>query len=175
MVYNISMDHSKVTNPAAKAFLNQFFIDRGINREFYERVPEDKFDYRIVDTSDKKSDSPRESLAHQIETEIGYIKAIELGELKFGVEYEDLSKLKQLSKQELLNKMQKVDQQLIDILADDQNCNKLITVPWSKTPIPAVTMIWSLDSHEILHIGWNLAVMDHLGIERFPKLKQMWG
>lgn len=169
------MDYSKVTNPAAKAFLNQFFIDRGINREFYEKVPEDKFDYRMVDIPERKSDSPRESIAHQIETEIGYIKAIEQGELKFGVGYEDLNKLKQLSKQDLLNKLQDVDQQLIDALSNEQNCSKLVKVPWSKAPMPAVAVLWAMNSHEILHTGWNLAVMDHLGIDRFPALKQMWG
>jgi len=36
-------------------------------------------------------------------------------------------------------------------------------------------MIWGLNSHEILHTGWNLSYMDFLEIPRFPKLKTMWG
>lgn len=76
-----------ITNPEAKSFLQQFFQDRSINKEFYKRVSEDKFDFHMVDTKDRKSDSPRESLVRQIETTISYVKAIELGELKFGVEY----------------------------------------------------------------------------------------
>lgn len=63
------MDLTDIANTEAKRFLLQFFGDRAINREFYEKVPEDKFDFRIVNTPKRKSDSPRESLAHQIDTE----------------------------------------------------------------------------------------------------------
>lgn len=77
---------SKITDPQAKAFIEQFLRDREINKEFYKRVPEDKFDFRMVNTPQRKS-----------------------------------------------------------------------------------------DSHEILHQGWNLAIMDHLAIERFPALQEMWG
>lgn len=44
------MDISKITDPQAKAFIGQFLKDREINKEFYRRVPEDKFDFRMVDT-----------------------------------------------------------------------------------------------------------------------------
>jgi hypothetical protein len=43
------------------------------------------------------------------------------------------------------------------------------------TLVLAVDMLWGLDSHEILHQGWNLALMDHLKIESFAELKAMWG
>jgi hypothetical protein len=29
--------------------------------------------------------------------------------------------------------------------------------------------------HDILHIGWNLAVMDHLNVPRFESLIHYWG
>lgn len=54
------MNFEEVSSPEAKAFLTQFFLDRAINREFYEKVPEDKFDYRMVDRPERKSDSPRD-------------------------------------------------------------------------------------------------------------------
>ena len=169
------MDLTKVTNPEAKALLSQFLTDREINREFYKRVPEDKFDFRMVDTPKRKSDSPRESLAHQIDTTRDYINAVKTGVLKFGVKYKDLTETARLSKQQLLKKLRETEEELVRILADPEIGKKKVKVPWSKEPIPAITCLWALDSHEILHQGWNLALMDHLNIERFPALKKMWG
>ncbi len=167
------MDISKVTNPKAKDFLKTFFANREINREFYERVPENKFDFRMVDTPDRKSDSPRESLAHQINVQRTYMLAVEKGRLKFGDFYNQ--ELKAKSKKELLSELKKADQELIAILASEEKCKKKVQVPWSKKLIDVVDMLWALDQHEVLHTGWNIAVMDHLNMERFPALKRMWG
>ncbi len=169
------MDLTSVVNAEAKRFLHQFFSDRAINREFYEKVPESNFDFRIVNTSKRKSDSPRESLAHQIDTERDYISGIKNGELKFRVVYDDLEKPIKLSKSELLQKLQNEDNELVKVLSDKEIGKKMVKVPWSKEPIRALSMIWALDSHEILHTGWNLAIMDCLDIERFQSLKEMWG
>lgn len=81
------MDLSTVANKEAKAFLNTFLMHRGINKKYFSSVPEDKYDYRMVNTPEKKSDSPRESLAHHINVESTYILGIETGILKFGVVY----------------------------------------------------------------------------------------
>jgi len=169
------MDTTKITDPEGKRFIQQFFSDRTINREFYERVPENKFDYRMVDTPQRKSDSPRESLAHQIDTERDYINGVKTGELHFGVVYDDLKTPNALSKTQLLQKLQEEDEELIKVLSNPDIANKRVKVPWSETSIPAIASLWAMDSHEILHTGWNLAVMDHLNIERFPALKQIWG
>lgn len=67
------------------------------------------------------------------------------------------------------------DQELIDMLADEEICQKMIKVPWSDQPANAVDMLWSLDRHEVLHTGWNIALMDHLSIKRFSALKKLWG
>lgn len=169
------MDYSKITNSEAKRFLNTFFASRNINKEFYKRVSEDKFDFRMVDTPERKSDSPRESLAHQIDTTRDYINGVKNGVLKFGIIYEDLPKSVKLTKDQLLAKLDEAEKELIDLLTDTATHNKKVKVPWSNEPIPALASLWGLDSHEILHTGWNLAIMDHLNIERFPALKQMWG
>jgi len=60
------VDISKITNKEASRFIKAFLADREINREFYSRIPEDKLDFKMVDTPERKSDSPRESLTHQI-------------------------------------------------------------------------------------------------------------
>lgn len=168
-------DLSKIINKEAKRFIEQFFRDREINREFYIRVPEDKFDFRIVDTSQRRSDSPRESLAHQIDTTRDYINGVKTGILKFAGKYPDLSRLQSLNKEELLKKLEESEKELVEILSDSDIGNRKVQAPWSKKPIPAIASLWGLDSHEILHQGWNLAIMDHLNIERFPALKTMWG
>lgn len=167
------MKFLKVTGPKARDFLKTFFANREINREYYERVPEDKFDYRMVDKLGRKSDSPRESLAHQINVQRTYMLAVEKGRLKFGDFYDQ--ELKAKTKNELLSELKKADQELIDILADDKKCKEKVQAPWSKKPIDVIDMLWALDQHEVLHTGWNIAVMDHLGMERFPALKKMWG
>lgn len=169
------MDISKITNPEAKRFINSFLADREINREFYKLVSEDKFDFRIVDTPERKSDSLRESLAHQVDTTRDYINGVKTGVLSFGIKYDDLQKPIKLSKEELFNKLDQAEIDLITILEDPEIGNKRVKVPWSNEPIPAIASLWGLDSHEILHTGWNLAIMDHLNITRFPALKRMWG
>lgn len=169
------MDITNVKNPQAKVFIEQFLKDREINKEFYKRVPEDKFDYRMVDKPDRKSDSPRESLIHQIDTTRDYINGVKTGILQFGIKYDDLLETQELTKDVLLTKLEETEQELIEILSDPEIGNKKVKVKWSKEPVPAVSSLWGLDSHEILHQGWNLAIMDHLNIERFPALKAMWG
>lgn len=109
------------------------------------------------------------------DTERDYLNAIGNGKLQFGIVYDDLKEIKKLSKKELLEKLRNEDERMIQLLSNEENCNKKIAVLWSKEPVPTVSMLWALDSHEILHTGWNLALMDHLNIERFPSLKQMWG
>ena len=167
------MDVPKVTNPEAKAFLQTFFMHRGINREYFDRVPEDKFDFRMVDIETRKSDTPRESLAHHINVEKTYILGAKTGELKFGAYYDP--ELKNKSKAELLKLLDETDRELIDLLGIDENINKIVQVGWNQAGVRVVDMLWSLNSHEILHTGWNLALMDHLNVERFPALKQIWG
>lgn len=169
----IMLDISKVTNSEAKKFITAFFANRAINREYYEIVPEERFDYRMVDNSAQKSDSPRESLGHQIGVQQDYMNGVITGVLKF--ETGDDKKLKGLSKAELLKKLTEVDEKLVEILSDKNIDNKTVKTSWSKTPISVVSSLWGLDSHEILHTGWNLAVMDHLNIKRFDSLKNIWG
>jgi uncharacterized damage-inducible protein DinB len=164
---------SNIADPAAKIFLNHFFTNRNINREFYKRVPTNKLDFRIVDTPEKRSDSIRESLAHQIGVERDYITALDTGKLQFvsGENKQDLS----LDKDELLRKIEELDAELVQKLSNNEIANKKVTVLWNRNPLPAITMLYGLNEHEILHTGWNLALMDMLHIERFPELKEMWG
>lgn len=126
----------------------------------------------MVDTLTKKSDTPRESLAHLIRVTRAYILGIQNGFFKAGA-YKNES-LANLSKTELLKELEIADQELIEVLSIEENVFKKVVTPWNPNS-RAVDMLWGLDSHEILHTGWNIALMDHLGIDRFESLKKMWG
>jgi len=167
------MDFSKVTNQEARRFLTSFFLHREINREFYCQVPENRYDFRMVNVAEKISDSPRESLAHQINVQRAYTKAIKTGELKFGSYYDQ--KLKDFTKKALLLELERADEELIQMLSKEKFLKRKIVAPWSKKPANPVEMLWGLYEHEILHTGWNLALMDHLRIKRFPALRKVWG
>lgn len=166
---------SEITNPEARAFLGDFMLKRGINREFYNLVPEDKFDFRMVDTPKRKSDTPRENLAHQVDITRDYMDGVKTGELRFGVHNKDREDKPLPSKEKLLAELEKAEQELREVLSDANIGEKKVKVPWAEAPIPAISSLHGLAEHEVLHTGLNLALMDHLDIERFPALKQMWG
>ena len=167
------MDISKVTDSKAKTFLSAFLANRQINKDYYDLVPEDKFDFRMVNTKDIKSDSPRENLAHQIQVQEDYTNAIIKKSLSFSAKPK--SKYLKMTKQELMSKLEEADKKLIDVLSDEKSLQPKVSVPWNKDGLDPIDMLWALNEHEILHTGWNLALMDHLGIERFPSLANMWG
>lgn len=156
-----------------QAFADAFFLHRSINREFYQRISEDQYDFRMVQTPTRISDSPRESLAHQINVQKTYILGIRTGKLTFGAHYD--TSLKQKSKEELLAILDAADVELKEILAKEELVHKMVAVPWNLKGVVAIAMLWSLHNHEILHTGWNLAIMDHLNMERFPQLTSVWG
>lgn len=169
------MNITKITHPEAQRFINAFLVNREINRQFYQLVKEKDFDFRMINTDQRKSDSPRESLVHQIVVTRSYINGAKTGILDFRIKYDDLKKPNQFSKSQLLIKLAETEQDLIRLLSDPQIGTKMMKVPWNEEPILVLASLWGLDSHEILHTGWNLALMDHLNIPRFPALKAMWG
>lgn len=174
---DISKFISKITDPQAKTFIVQFLRDREINTEYYKRVPEEKYDFRMVDTPERKSDSPRESLIHQIYVTRNYIYSVEVGKQEWSdARYDLLMKpeIKKFTKGNLLDELEKSELELIELLRKTYISKKSVKVPWAKKPIPAINSLWGLDSHEILHQGWNLSIMDHLNIDRFQALKDMW-
>ena len=155
--------------------LSAFLSDRRVNREFYDKVPEDKFDYRMVDTPSRKSDTPRESLAHQIRVQREYILAMETGKLEFGVLSGTEAGLRALSKTALLEELKAADDELARTLAEDDAGTRQIEVPWSRDKKSILSVLEALHFHEVLHTGWNLAIMDHLNMERYPALREVWG
>ncbi len=71
--------------------------------------------------------------------------------------------------------MQRSEQELVDLLALPDIDARTVSVGWQDEPLPAIRLLYSLNDHEILLTGWNLALMDHLHMERYPALSRFWG
>lgn len=153
-------------------FYALYLAQRRIIVDFYERLPADEYDYRMVDTEERRSDSPRESLAHIIDTHTMYLEGLRSGELVFSpVVYERLA---QMDKAALLAELDELDREFFAYLdSPGFKPDTLMSVPWGE--MRAGQVLHLIREHDILHVGWNLALMDHLGMERFPSLVAYWG
>ncbi len=163
--------------PAAQHFLWQLENNWLINRDFYDLMPENKFDYRMVDNTTKKSDSPRDHLAHQITVIYDYANGIRQGTITFhdNTHYDQLKKYKKMTKADLIHEYDQAMQTIVDLLAEEDIDNKQIKVSWYDKPILALSALSGLNAHEILHTGINLTLMDVFNMKRYKSLIGMWG
>jgi hypothetical protein len=173
-----ALDTSKITSPEARNFWWRFMLNREGNREFYRRVPAEKLDDRLVDTKARRSDSPRESLLHQLYVVRNYVYSVKTGVMQWGPLRERLLMAPALAtwgKRRLLAEMERTERELVELLSLPDIEARTVKVPWRDEPLPALRLLDGLNDHEILHTGWNLALMDHLQIERYPALSRLWG
>jgi len=168
------MDTTKIKNREAQRFIKVFLTYRAINRKVFESIEEKDFDFRMVHNQQRKLDSPRESLAHLIEVESSYLMSAKDGLGHRWGRAKDLDSPTK-SKDFLLNLLSKKDEELISFLSKEENLKKKVQVKWSENPISVLSYFWAMNDHEILHNGWNLALMDLLDIPRFDELKNIWG
>jgi len=167
------LDISSIANPHVRQFYALYWPQRQIVHDFYTRLTDEQFDYRMVESPERKSDTPRESLAHILYVQLVYLTSAKTGSLEFksmGVEHYG-----QMSKAQLLAEMERIDEAMFTYLtAEAFDSNSRVQVFWGGE-MNAVDVLYFLKEHEILHIGWNLALMDHLHVPRFPSLIQYWG
>jgi uncharacterized damage-inducible protein DinB len=162
----------------ARRFLAAFKRHRRVNREFYERLRPGQLDYRMVETSMQRSDSPRESLVHQLYVTRNYAYSAKHGVMLWGAEREALLYIpawQSFDKQRLLSEMERIEGELVEVLCEPDIDTRRVRVPWSSEPMLALDMLRGLIDHEVLHTGWNLALMDHLGMDRYLALRDAWG
>jgi len=84
------LDISSIKNPEVRHFYALYWPQRQIVYDFFTRLTEEQFDYRMVDTPERKSDTPRESLAHILYVQLVYLNGVKTGKLEFksmGVEH----------------------------------------------------------------------------------------
>jgi uncharacterized damage-inducible protein DinB len=169
----VALDISSIKNSQVRIFYILWWPQHQIIYDFFNRLSEEQFDYRMVDTPERKSDTPRESLAHLLYVQRVYLNGVKTGKLEFtsmGIEYDA-----NLSKEQLLAEWARIDQEMWSYLtAGTFNSQSKVEVPWGST-MDAVDVLFFLRDHDILHIGWNLALMDHLNVPRFESLIHYWG
>jgi hypothetical protein len=82
---------------------------------------------------------------------------------------------KLLSKDQLLNELERIDQEVFVYLNSETfDSSLLVEVPWGGK-MNVVDVLFFVRDHDILHVGWNLALMDAVNMPRFPALIQYWG
>lgn len=157
-----------------RAFWALYTPMRAIVLDFFRLLPDELMDYRMVDRPGRRSDSPRESLAHILGVQRCYLRALEAGRLSFS--YEDRDAYLVTARSELIAALEALDARLLRHLADSAfRPDAPIIVPWSEEPETAIAVLHALRDHDLLHIGWNLALMDHVAMPRFPSLVAQWG
>lgn len=169
----MQIDLSSIKNPQIRVFYSLWWPQHQVLLDFTGYLTEEQLDYRMVESSSRKADSPRESVAHLLYVQLVYLNAVRTGKLEFndmGVEH-----YKALTKERLLAEWERIDQEMLAYLtADTFDSQCQVEVPWGGR-MNAVDLLYFLRDHDILHIGWNLAVMDHLNMPRFESLIQYWG
>ncbi len=166
-------DIPSIKNPQVRTFYSLWWPQHRILLDFAACLPEEKLDFRMVDSPSRKADTPRQSLAHILYVQLVYLNAVRSGKLEFksmGTEH-----YPGLTKAQLLAEWERIDTEMFAFLTSAAfNSQAQVEVPWGGT-MNAVDLLFFLRDHDILHIGWNLAVMDHLDVPRFESLIQYWG
>ena len=169
----MKIDLGSIQNPQVRVFYMLYWQQHQVILDFFTRLPEEQFDYRMADKPERKSDSPRESLAHIMYVILVYMNAVKTGKLEFksmGTEH-----YQKMMKAQLMTELEHIDGELLATLtADGFDPSSPVEVPWGGK-MGAIDLLFFLRDHDILHIGWNLALMDQLGMPRFESLIGYWG
>ena len=167
----MAVDVGEITRPEVRRFFELYLPHRQVIRHFYELLPDDKLDYRMLDTNGRRSDSPRESLVHILETQLAYFNGIKSGSLSWdemGAEQH-----RSLDKQQLLSELAALDEEMYRYTTRPEfDPTSKVENSGDET---ALSVLYLIRDHDILHTGWNLALIDHLGLERYPSLADIWG
>jgi uncharacterized damage-inducible protein DinB len=168
----MAIDIETISDAGVRQFFQAYLPHRQIIRDFYQLLPDDKLDYRMVDTSERRSDSPRESLVHILETQLAYFDGIRSGNLSF--DSMGAERYQAVSKQQLLDELAAVDEEIYRYATSAEfDAAGRIETSWGDET--ALSVLHLVRDHDILHAGWNLALMDHLGLERYQSLTDIWG
>ena len=167
-----SIDLSLIENPELVDFLRSWLTQRNLNREIYLLLSERFFNYQPAEISP----SVKDSLIYQIKVHDNYLKCVKEGNLIHGKHYGDFKEfeLERLSSQELLEKWDEIDKNIIDYLSISNSSNQ-VNVPWSETPVSSIDAFSGLINHEIYHLGRNSVILEALKIPRPESLKKVWG
>jgi hypothetical protein len=165
----LELETERIENEQVRQFYGQYLPQRRIILDFYEILPDSALDYRMVDKPERNSDSPRESLGHLIEVQRAYFEGIRTGEVRWdlppGADYGTMDK------RSLIDALVALDREMAEYVAGPE-FDPSVQVDGGST---ALDVLYLVRDHDILHVGWNLALIDHLGIERYPSLVEVLG
>ncbi len=169
----MKLDVNTLKDARVRTFYALYWPQHQIIVDFFTRLDETHYDTRLVDTPGRKSDSPRESLAHILYVQLVYLNGLKTGKLEYksmGTEHFNRS-----SKTQLLAEMDRIDQDLADTLtADTFDSSASMEVFWGGQ-MNVLDVLFFLRDHDILHIGWNLTYMDMFDMPRYDSLIHYWG
>jgi len=166
-------DLNAIKNQSVRTFYALYWPQHKIIIDFFNLLLEDQYDFCMVQTAKRKSDTPRDSLAHIIYVQRVYLNGVKTGTLEFkSMDTEHFSTLPKVS---LLAEVECCDIEIYSYLTSDNfDSSRSVVVPWGGS-MNAVDLLFFLRDHDILHIGWNLAMMDLLDVPRYASLSQYWG
>ena len=165
-----SLDTSVITNEQDKGFAEAWLAERNLNRGCYELIDEFHFDVRPAEGFT----TARENLTYQIKVHDNFLKCMKEKELTYGKHYAEIeSELRGLTREQLLERLDELDERIVRQLAVFGNNN--VKVPWENLPVSFAEAALSLRSHEIYHIQTNRSLLRHFGIPEFPQLSETWG
>ena len=169
----MKIDLTTIKNPQVRQFYTLYWAQHQVIVDFYNLLPEEQFDTCLTDSPQRKSDTPRQSLAHILYVQLVYLKSARTGTLEFkslGTEH-----YAQMSKVQLLAELERIDTEMYTLLtAETFDSGAQVAVPWGGK-MNVIDLLFFMRDHDILHIGWNLAVMDRVNLPRFTSLIQYWG
>ena len=168
----MNIDINSIRDSQVRTFYSLYWPQRQVLYDFFALLTEEQFGYRMVNTPERKSDTPRESLAHILQVQLIYLNCVKAGKLEFksmGVEH-----YWEMDKEGLLAEMNRIDDEMLGYLKGEAfDTSSKVEVPWGM--MNTIDLLFFLRDHAILHIGWNLALMDHLDLPRYKTLSNYWG
>jgi hypothetical protein len=79
-----------------------------------------------------------------------------------------------MGKQQLLDELAALDEEMYrHTTGPDFNPATPVKTSWGDET--TLSVLYLVRDHDILHVGWNLALMDHLDMERYQSLVDIWG
>jgi hypothetical protein len=169
----MKMSLERIKDDRVRSSFGHYLIQRSILRDFFNNLSDDDYDFRMLENENRKADTPRESLAHTLHFQLINFSALKTGKLEY--KSQGVDHYWKISRSELIAEMERIERLFFEFLtAEDFNENAIIITPWGEQ-WNCLDILSGLRDHDILHIGWNLALMDFLDMPRYASLANYWG